>query len=77
MNAIDLVYISDSETPETYKNLKGELIDKDKIKIQFNKKYDELGIIYIQKEDGNYIISGEPISNINPGNEEYPIKKVK
>ncbi|MFC4816866.1 MULTISPECIES: hypothetical protein [unclassified Flavobacterium] len=77
LKAIDVIYVSDGEKPETYKNLIAELIDKDKIKIQFNKKYDELGSIYIQKEDGNYIISGEPISNINPGNEEYPIKKVK
>lgn len=33
--------------------------------------------LYIEKsEDGNYFISGEPIYFINPGNEEYEIKKI-
>ncbi|KAF2082357.1 hypothetical protein [Flavobacterium sharifuzzamanii] len=76
LDDIAIVYIGDGEKAESYKNLKAENIVEDKIKIVFNKKYDELGIIYIQKNDDKYIISGEPISNINPGNDEYPLKKV-
>ena len=36
-----------------------------------------MGVIYIQKSGDQYIISGEPITNINPGNDEFPLKKVK
>ncbi|RYJ37527.1 hypothetical protein NU08_3519 [Flavobacterium anhuiense] len=73
---ITIIYVGDSEKAEVYKNLKAEDVGEDKIKIVFNKKYDELGIIYIQKNDNQYIISGEPIANINPGNDEYVLKKM-
>ena len=76
LNDIDIIYVGDSEKAETYKNLKAVNVEKDKIKIEFNKKYQELGIIYIQKIGNQFKISGEPISNINPGNDEYPIKKL-
>ncbi|URM36058.1 hypothetical protein [Flavobacterium anhuiense] len=76
LDDIAIVYIGDGEKPELYKNLKAENIAEDKIKIVFNKKYNELGIIYIQKIDKQYLISGEPIANINPGNDEYLLKKV-
>jgi len=76
LDDIAIVYIGDGEKAESYKNLKAENIAEDKIKIVFNNKYDELGIIYIQKNENKYIISGEPISNINPGNDEYPLKKM-
>ncbi|MEO8234266.1 MAG: hypothetical protein ABI549_02525 [Flavobacterium sp.] len=76
LNLISLIYISDDEKPETYKNLKAEKLDDDKIKITFNKKYRDMGIIYIQKSENDYIISGDAISNINPGNDEYPLKRI-
>ncbi len=53
------------------------MIDKNKIEIVFNKKYDEMGIIYLQNDKNDYIISGTPISTINPGNDEYPLKKIE
>ena len=74
---ISLVYVSDGEKPETYNNTVGEMISNDKMKITFNKKYDDMGIVYIQKNGNNYIISGDPISSINPGNDEFPLKKTK
>jgi hypothetical protein len=77
LNNITVVYISDGEKPETYKNIVGEIVADDKIKIVFNKKYDDMGIINIQNYGKEYIISGEPISTINPGNEEYSLKKIK
>lgn len=48
------------------------LIDPNKIKILYE---DET--LFIEKvNDGYYLISGEPIYLINPGNEEYEIKKL-
>lgn len=74
---IIVIYVGDGEKPEIYKGVVGETVTDDKIKIVFNKKYDDMGIIYIQNSGNEYIISGEPISNINPGNDEFPLKKVK
>lgn len=72
---IKVTYISDGDEAEIYENLKAEVVDEDKIKIIFNKKYNKMGIIYIQNHEKEYFISGEPISNINPGNDEYFLNK--
>jgi hypothetical protein len=77
LNSITVNYISNGEKVEIYKNLKGVKVEDDKIKIVFNKKYENMGFIYIQKYENEYIISGDPIANINPGNDEYPLKKIK
>ncbi|MCV9926931.1 hypothetical protein OIU83_04680 [Flavobacterium sp. LS1R49] len=77
LNDIMVVYVSDGEKPEIYKNIVGENVADDKIKIVFNKKYDDMGIVYIQNSGKEYIISGEPISTINPGSDEFPLKKMK
>jgi hypothetical protein len=77
LNSITVNYISNGEKVEIYKNLKGDKVEDDKIKIVFNKKYENMGFIYIQKYENEYIISGDPIANINPGNDEYPLKKIK
>ena len=77
LNSISIKYISNGEDPEMYKNLKGENVGDDKIKIIFNEKYENMGVIYIQKYESEYIISGDPIANINPGNDEFPLKKIK
>lgn len=77
LNDVKVVYIGDGEKPETYKNLIGEIVADNKLKVVFNKKYEDMGVIYIQKSGDQYIISGEPITNINPGNNEFPVKKVK
>ena len=76
MNSISITYVSNDEKPETYKNLIAEKIDDDKIKIVFNKKYGEMGFVYIQQSENEFIISGAPISNINPGNDEFPLNKL-
>lgn len=73
---IKVVYSGDGENPETYRNLIGEIVDDDKLKVVFNKKYEDMGVIYIQKSNNQYIISGEPIANINPGNDKFPLKKI-
>lgn len=36
-----------------------------------------MGIIYIEKLENEYSISGMPIAIINPGNEEYQLQKIK
>lgn len=77
LNNITVKYISDEGKPENYKNLKSYFVQKDKIRINFNPKYKDMGIIYIEKLDNEYYISGNPIYFINPGNNEMPLKKVK
>ncbi|EJL74232.1 hypothetical protein [Chryseobacterium populi] len=76
LNNITVKYISDGGKPEIYKNLKSDFIQKDKIKINFNPKYEEMGIIYIEKLDNEYYISGSPIYYINPGSDDMPLKKL-
>ena len=72
-----VVYSSDGGSPETYKNLKGEKMDDNKLKITFNKEYGDMGTVYLQQHENEYDISGDPISFINPGNNEFPIRKVR
>jgi len=77
LNNIMVVYSSDGGSPETYKNLKGEKMDDNKLKITFNKEYGDMGTVYLQQHENEYDISGDPISFINPGNNEFPIRKVR
>lgn len=61
-----------------YKSLKSEKINDKKIKIIYNPSYeDNMGIIYIEKLDDQYYISGNPIYFINPGTSEGMLKKIK
>lgn len=60
-----------------YQHLKAEKISTDKIKILYDNSADEMGVIYIEKSDDKYFISGNPIYFINPGNNEMPLKKIK
>lgn len=72
------VNINDDGSKENYSNIKAEIINKDKIKIIYNSSFeDEMGIIYIEKSDNGYYISGNPIYFINPGNNEMPLKKIQ
>jgi hypothetical protein len=72
------VNIDDDGSKESYFNIKAEIINKDKIKIIYNPSFeDEMGIIYIEKSDNEYYISGNPIYFINPGNNEMPLKKIQ
>lgn len=74
---ITIKYVGDEQSPEIYQNLEAEELTTDKIKIIFNEKYEEMGEIYIEKNKDNYSISGQVIYFINPGNESYPLKKIK
>jgi hypothetical protein len=75
LNNIVVKYIQDDNTLEVYKNLKGEQISVDKIRIVFNEKYKELGEIYLEKSGNSYFISGQAIYFINPRNDNYQIEK--
>lgn len=77
LDNITVKYISDGSKASTYKNLKSDFVEKDKIRINFNPHDQEMGIIYIEKLDDEYYISGDPIYFINPGNNEMPLKKIK
>jgi hypothetical protein len=74
---VSLIYVSDGETAERYQNLKAIPINAQKIKIIFNKKYKNMGIIYLEKLGNEYRLLGEPVYFINPGNESLKLKKLK
>jgi hypothetical protein len=74
---VSLIYVSDGESPEHYKNLKAVEAGAKKIKIVFNKKYGTMGVIYIEKTEDEYRLLGEPVYFINPGNESLRLKKLK
>jgi len=74
---ISLKYISDGNKPETYNHIVGELINPEKLKINFNMNCDEMGIIFLEKDEDEFSISGEPIYFINPGNDNLSIKKIE
>ncbi|WJS92804.1 hypothetical protein NYQ10_11980 [Flavobacterium johnsoniae] len=73
LDDISIIYVSKEGIPKTYKNLVAKMESNDKIKIVFNDE--NLGSIYIQSNEGEYTILGNVISNLNPGNDEYYLKK--
>ena len=77
LNNIVLVYTNDSGEPETYRNLKAEVLRSDQIRIIFNKEYGDIGSINLEKSGNEFTISGQPIYYINPGNDTRSIKKIK
>lgn len=77
LDNITVKYMSDDDKPQTYKNIKSKFVTKDKISIPFSPKDKEMGVIYVEKLDDEFYISGSPIYFINPGNDDFPLKKVK
>lgn len=77
LNNITVKYVSDEDKVKIYKNIKGKFIQKDKISIAFSPKDQEMGIIYVEKLDDEFFISGKPIYFINPGNDDLPLKKIR
>lgn len=72
------IQINDDGDQESYSHIKAEILNDDKIKLVFDPSLeDEMGIIYIEKSDDTYLISGYPIYFINPGNDEMPLIKEK
>lgn len=72
------VKYSDGESrSKIYKNIKSRFVQKDKISIAFNPKDKEMGTICIEKVGNEFFISGSPIYFINPGNDDFPLKKIK
>jgi hypothetical protein len=70
------VSINEDGSNESYSNIKAEIVNEDKIKIIYNPTLeDEMGIIYLEKSDNSYFISGTPIYMINPGSNEREISK--
>ena len=77
VNNIVLVYVSDSEKPETYKDLKALVLQPDQIKITFNKEYGDMGFVILEKSNNKITTSGQPIYYIDPGNDTRILKKIK
>lgn len=76
LDNITVKYISDGGKVQTYKNIKGKLIQKNKLSIPFNPQNKEMGLIYVEKTNKEFFISGSPIYFINPGNDVRPLKKI-
>ncbi|SHM54904.1 hypothetical protein [Chryseobacterium polytrichastri] len=64
-------------TKNKYSKVKAEEVSDEKIKINFDPSLEDMGIIYIEKSDSKYLISGNPIYFINPGSDSMPLKKLK
>lgn len=71
------VDVTEEGIKNTYSQLKAEEVNNQKIKIKYDNSSEDMGIIYIEKSDDNYFISGNPIYFINPGNNEMPLQKLK
>lgn len=72
-----LVNVTEEGVKNKYPNIKAEKVDTDKIKISYDQSSDDMGLIFIEKSDNEYYISGNPIYFINPGNNEMPLQKTK
>ncbi|MDR4891084.1 MULTISPECIES: hypothetical protein [unclassified Chryseobacterium] len=71
------VDVTEEGTTNKYSKLKAEEVNHQKIKIKYDNSSEDMGVIYIEKSDNNYFISGNPIYFINPGNNEMPLQKLK
>lgn len=74
---ITVQYTDGGERPQVFRNIKATMMDADKIRIPFNPQAEEMGTIYLQKSGGGYLISGSPVYFINPGNEDFPLQKIR
>ncbi|WP_312399267.1 hypothetical protein [Chryseobacterium sp.] len=70
-----LVNVSEEGVKNKYPNIKAKKVDNDKIKISYNPSSDDMGLIFIERSDNEYYISGNPIYFINPGNNEMSLQK--
>ena len=68
-------YTSDGGKAKTFKSIKGKLEQENKLIVPFDPQNQEMGIIYIEKDNNMFYISGSPIYYINPGNDQLPLKK--
>lgn len=68
-------YTSDEGKAKTFKSIKGKLEQENKLIVPFDPQNQEMGIIYIEKDNNMFYISGSPIYFINPGNDQLPLKK--
>ncbi|MEO8236652.1 MAG: hypothetical protein ABI576_00990 [Flavobacterium sp.] len=77
LNDISVKYSSDDNKPEVYNHIAGELENPEKLKINFNPDYEEMGVIFLEKDGDEFTVSGEPIYFVNPGNDNLSIKKTE
>lgn len=72
-----LININEGGIKNKYSKVKAEEVSDEKIKINFDPSLEDMGIIYIEKSDSKYLISGNPIYFINPGSDSMSLKKLK
>ena len=76
LNNIDLI-IKEGKDKYEYKKMEAAISDDNKIKIVFDNKLKEMGIIYIEYINNLYYISGTPIYFINIGTESQELNKIE
>lgn len=76
LNNIDLI-IKEGKDKYEYKKMEAAISDDNKIKIVFDNKLKEMGIIYIEYINNLYYISGIPIYFINIGTESQELNKIE
>jgi hypothetical protein len=76
LNNIDLI-IEEGKDKYEYKKIEATISNYNKIKIVFDSKLKEMGIIYIEYINNLYYISGMPIYFINIGTESEELNKVE
>lgn len=76
LNNIDLI-IEEGEDEYEYKKMEAAISGDNKIKIVFDNKLKEMGIIYIEYINNLYYISGTPIYFINIGTESQELNKIE
>ena len=76
LNNIDLI-IEEGKDKYEYKKMEASISDDNKIKIVFDNKLKEMGIIYIEYINNLYYISGTPIYFINIGTESQELNKIE
>ena len=76
LNNIDLI-IEEGKDKYEYKKMEAAISDNNKIKIVFDNKLKEMGIIYIEYINNLYYISGTPIYFINIGTESQELNKIE
>jgi len=80
INSLDdiMIHINEDGSKESYSHVKGEIVETDKIKVVYNNSSDQdMGVVYLEKRDKEYFISGNSIYFINPGTVEIIITKLK
>ena len=75
--SIDVEYAPDGDEKQIYKNVENEFLSPYLIEIRFNKEYENMGIVRLEKGGNSYTLSGYPVAIINPGTDDFDMEKIE